>query len=122
MIPASPWIGSSRTATVFSSIAAARASASPKGTERNPGVYGPNPRRAVSSSEKLIMVVVRPWKLLCATMMLLWPAGTPLTSVPHLRATLMPLSTASAPLFIGSTMSLPHRPANASQNGPSRSE
>ena len=50
------------------------------------------------------------------------PAGTLLTSVPHFRATLMPLSTASAPLFIGSTMSLPQSSANASQNGPSRSE
>ena len=60
MIPASRWIGSSRTATVFSSIVRASASASPNGTDRNPGVYGPKPRRAVSSSEKLMMVVVRP--------------------------------------------------------------
>ena len=69
-----------------------------------------------------MIVVVRPWKLLCATTILPRPAGTPLTSVPHLRATLMPLSTASAPLFIGSTMSLPHNSASDSQNGPSRSE
>ena len=41
--------------------------------------------------------------------------GTPLTSWPHLRATLMPLSTASAPLFMGSTMSLPHSAASAAQ-------
>ncbi len=34
----------------------------------------------------------------------------------------MALSTASAPLFIGSTMSLPHSPASAAQNGPNRSE
>ena len=54
--------------------------ASPNGTERKPGVYGPNPRRAVSSSEKLMIVVVRPWKLLCATTILPWSAGTPLTS------------------------------------------
>ena len=54
------------------------------------------------------MLIVRPWKLLSATMMFAWPAGTPLTSTPHLRATLRPLSTASAPEFIGSTMSLPH--------------
>ena len=69
-----------------------------------------------------MMVVVRPWKLFSATTMLAWPAGTPLTSVPHLRATLMPLSTASAPVFIGSTMSLPHSSASAAQNGPSLSE
>ena len=46
----------------------------------------------------------------------------PLTSVPHLRATLSPLSTASAPVFIGSTMSLPQSSASAAQNGASRSE
>ena len=55
-------------------------------------------------------------------MILACPAGTPLTSEPHLRATLIALSTASAPLFIGSTMSLPHIAANARQNGPRRSE
>ena len=55
-------------------------------------------------------------------MMFARPAGTPLTSVPHLRATLRPLSTASAPEFIGSTRSLPHKRASAAQNGPSVSE
>ena len=47
MTPASPWIGSSRTATVCSSIASASAAASPNGTERKPGVKGPKPARAV---------------------------------------------------------------------------
>ena len=47
MMPASPWIGSSSTATVFPSMAAASAAASPKGAARNPGVNGPNPPRAV---------------------------------------------------------------------------
>ena len=60
MTPASPWIGSSSTATVCSSIASASASASPKGTERKPGVNGPKPHRAVSSDEKLTMLIVRP--------------------------------------------------------------
>ena len=68
-----------------------------------------------------MIVVVRPWKLLRATMIVPCPAGTPLTSAPHLRATLMALSTASAPLFIGSTMSLPHSCARAAQNGARRS-
>jgi hypothetical protein len=63
MTPASPWIGSSRTATVSSSIAASSAPASPKGTVTKPGVNGPNPSRAPSSSENDTMVVVRPWKL-----------------------------------------------------------
>lgn len=76
-MPASPWIGSSSTATVLSSIAWASASASPNGTERNPGVKGPNPSRAAASEEKLTMLMVRPWKLLSATMILAWPAGTP---------------------------------------------
>jgi hypothetical protein len=38
--PLSPWIGSSSTATVVSSMAASSAAKSPKGTSRNPGVYG----------------------------------------------------------------------------------
>lgn len=42
-----------------------------EGHRAESGVYGPNPRRAVSSSEKLMIVVVRPWKLLCATTILL---------------------------------------------------
>lgn len=67
------------------------------------------------------MLMVRPWKLLCATTILAWPGGTPLTSVPHLRATLMPLSTASAPVFIGSTMPLPQSRARSRQNLPRRS-
>ena len=60
MMPASPWIGSSSTATVLSSIACASASASPNGTERNPGVNGPKPPRAIGSEEKLTMLIVRP--------------------------------------------------------------
>src|ERR1700761_4468783 len=122
MMPASPWIGSKSTATVLSSIAWAIAAASPKGTDRNPGVNGPNPSRAIGSDEKLTALMVRPWKLLSATMILACPAGTPLTSAPHLRATLRPLSTASAPEFIGSTMSLPHNWARSAQNGPRLSE
>ncbi len=77
-MPASPWIGSISTATVSSSIAAARAVASPYGTVRKPGVYGPKSSRADGSSEKLMIVVVRPWKLPDATMMFARPSGTPL--------------------------------------------
>lgn len=39
--PASPWIGSSSTATVFSVTAADSAVRSPYGTISKPGVYGP---------------------------------------------------------------------------------
>ena len=123
MMPASPWIGSMqhRDRVVVDGgghcVGVTERHGPESGCERAEAAA-----RASSSSEKLTMLIVRPWKLLCATMILACPAGTPLTSVPHLRATLMPLSTASAPLFIGSTMSLPHsRPATA-QNGPSRSE
>ena len=122
MMPASPWMGSISTATVLSSMAAAIASASPNGTERKPGVYGPKPPRAVSSSEKLTMLMVRPWKLLSRHHDIACPGGDALDVGAPLAGHLDPLSTASAPLFIGSTMSLPHSSASAAQNGPSRSE
>ena len=66
-----------------------------------------------------MMVIVRPWKLPPATMMVALSAGTPLTSYPHLRAIFSALSTPSAPLFIGSTMSMPASSASSAQNGPS---
>ena len=40
------------------------------------------------------------------------PAGTPLTRYPHSRAVLIAVSTASAPVFIGSTASMPHSSAS----------
>ena len=65
------------------------------------------------------MVVVRPWKLPSITMIDAWSAGTPLTWWPQRRLSLMAVSTASAPVFIGSTMSLPVRAARSRTNGPS---
>ena len=44
--------------------------------------------------------------------------GTPLTRYPHFRAVLMAVSTASAPEFIGSTISMPVSSANALANSP----
>jgi hypothetical protein len=117
--PDSPWIGSIRAATVLSSMAASSAAASPNGTIRNPGVNGPNPSRATGSVEKLTIVVVRPWKLPSITMMLAWSCATPLTSYPHLRDTLIAVSTASAPVFIGRTTSIPASAARSRQKGPS---
>ena len=64
------------------------------------------------------MVVVRPWKLPSNTTMTASPSGTPLTSYPHLRAVLIAVSTASAPVFIGSTISMPASSASSAQNGP----
>ncbi len=78
-MPASPWIGSTSTATVSSSMAAATASASPYGTIRNPGVYGPKSSCASGSSEKRTIVVVRPWKLPVMTMIFAASGATPLT-------------------------------------------
>ena len=45
MTPASPWIGSTRKATVFGVMAASSASASPNGTTVKPGANGPKPPR-----------------------------------------------------------------------------
>ncbi len=47
------------------------------------------------------MVVVRPWKFCSQTTISCAPAGTPFTYWPHLRAALMAVSTASAPVFMG---------------------
>ncbi len=64
------------------------------------------------------MVVVRPWKLPAATMISARSNSTPLTSYAHLRATLMADSTASAPVFIVSTISVPVSAARSRQNAP----
>ena len=48
--------------------------------------------------------IVRPAKLPSQAMISAWPSGTPFTSWAHLRAALSAVSTASAPVFIGSTM------------------
>lgn len=64
---------------MFSVIASASAVRSPYGTISNPGVYGPKSSRASWSVEKLMIVVVRPWKLFAATMIFAMPSGTPFT-------------------------------------------
>jgi len=84
----------------------------------NPGVNGPNEAREPSSLEKLMIVVVRPWKFPSKATITASPSGTPLTSYPHLRAVLIAVSTASAPVFIGSTISMPASAASSAQNGP----
>ena len=65
------------------------------------------------------MVRVRPWKLPPAVMICARFSGTPFTRYDHLRATLIADSTASAPEFIGSTISVPVSAASSAQNGPS---
>lgn len=80
MTPASPWIGSTRKATVFGVIAASSASASPKGMTTKPGVKGPKSSRASGSVENETIERVRPWKLFAQTMISARPSGTPLTS------------------------------------------
>lgn len=59
-MPAWPGIGSSRSATVLSSIVCAGAAASPNGTERSPGVEGSTPLPAAGSDEKLTTLLVWP--------------------------------------------------------------
>ncbi len=66
-------------------------------------------------------MVVRPWKLFSATTIFARPSGTPLARYPHLRAVLTAVSTASAPVFIGSTISMPQNSASRVQNSANRS-
>ena len=63
MMPASPWIGSTRNAAVCSLIAASSASMSPYSTRRKPGGKGPKPDWYCGSSDMATMAIVRPWKL-----------------------------------------------------------
>jgi hypothetical protein len=65
-----------------------------------------------------MMVMVRPWKLPSRQMISAWSGATPLTLYPHLRAAFRAVSTASAPVFMGRTMSSPHIFVIISQNGP----
>ena len=62
-----------------SSMTALSAAASPYGTRRKPGVNGPYAADASASSEKLTIVVVRPWKFPPMTMTTASSSGTPLT-------------------------------------------
>ena len=59
------------------------------------------------------MVVVRPWKLFRQTTISAWSAGMPLRVYPQRRTALIEVSTASAPVFIGSTISIPHSSASS---------
>jgi hypothetical protein len=76
-------------------------------------VYGKARLRAANNSNgraisHLMTPMVRPWKLPAALKTIARPSGTPFFSYAHLRASLMPVSTASAPVFIGRTMSYPN--------------
>ena len=117
--PASPWIGSISTAQVSSLAAAFRLAMSPKSKAWNPPQNGPKPSRYSSSLEKPMMVLVRPWKLPRATRMRWRPSGMPLTRWPQRRAHLIAVSTASAPVFIGSARSKPVTCESFSRKGPS---
>jgi hypothetical protein len=61
--PASPWIGSSSTATVVSSIGRRERVRVAVGHDRKPGRVRAEVVARVGSVEKLTIVVVRPWKL-----------------------------------------------------------
>jgi len=64
-----------------------------------------------------MIVVVRPWNEFAATTMFARSSGMCLTRYPHLRAALMAVSTASAPVFMGSMVSVPVREVSASAYG-----
>ena len=66
----------------------------------------------------LMMPIVRPWKLPSTLSTLALPSAMPFFSYPHLRASLIAVSTASAPVFIGSTMSNPNISVSFFANGP----
>ena len=106
---------------MFGPIAARSAPTSPYGIRVKPGVNGPKPSRYWSSDENPTIVVVRPWKLSSQTMISAFPSGTPRTSYPHFRTILIPVSTASAPVFIGSAASNPDASQSSRRNGPIRS-
>ena len=60
--PASPWIGSSITATVFGVTACSTAARSFSGTFGKPGTFGSNSCSQCGLSEAAIAASVRPWK------------------------------------------------------------
>ena len=106
--PASPWIGSSITATVRSSMARATAARSPSGTLRNPGTFGSNSVPQPGLPEADIVASVRPWKA-CSMVMI---SKAPFRwRAPHLRASLMAPSFASALLLQRNTWSSPEASA-----------
>lgn len=82
---------------------------------------GPKSSRATGSSEKETTVVVRPWKFPPATTIRAAPGRTPFTRYPQARATFTADSTASAPVFIGRTASVPVSAARSRWNAGSRS-
>ena len=51
---------------------------------------------------------VLPWKLPAALKTMAWPSATPFFWYAHLRASFSAVSTASAPVFMGKTMSYPN--------------
>ena len=98
--PASPWIGSSITATTRSSTAARSASRSPTGTFRKPETLGSNSRSQPALPEALMVARVRPWNAF-TRVTISW--APPRATVPHFRASLMAPSLASAPVLVKKT-------------------
>src|SRR5699024_6501059 len=71
-----------------------------------PGSMGPNPRLYSASDDKETAVIVLPWKLPSQAMISALSSATPFTSYAQRLAALIAVSTASAPVFIGSALSL----------------
>ncbi len=117
-MPASPWIGSTSIPMVFGPMAFSNALMSLYGMVTNPGVNGPKPLLESGSLEKPTIVVVLPWKLFSQTMISPSSSGISLTWWAYLRASLIDVSTASAPVFIGSAISMPLILQSFFRNGP----
>src|SRR3982074_703966 len=79
--PASPWIGSTRKATVCGVIASSSALASPNGMILKPGANGPKCSRVAGSVLKPTIPSVRPSQLSAQTMISAPPPATALTPI-----------------------------------------
>jgi hypothetical protein len=106
--PASPWIGSTITATTSGVSAARSASTWLNGAWAKPGTAGGKIRPKPGLPLAAIIASVRPWKLPPKLSTVLAP---PLCRWPHLRASLTAASLASAPLVAMKQRSRPLRPA-----------
>jgi len=70
--------------------------------------YGPNPSLLSGSVLNEMAPKLLPWKLPSTLITLALPCSIPFFMYPHFLASLIAVSTASTPVFIGRTMSYPN--------------
>mmetsp|Transcript_47258 Transcript_47258/g.156665 ORF Transcript_47258/g.156665 Transcript_47258/m.156665 type:complete len:356 (+) Transcript_47258:303-1370(+) len=119
--PASPWMGSNMKPHTFGLAVSAASSAcrSPYGTRSMWLMKGPKPLRQLGSLDDEQAESERPQKLPSQKSTVASFSGTPLTSYPHRRASLMAVSPPSTPVFMGSTRSKPKKSVTNSVYSPS---